>query len=87
MDKTLPSNRRGASSIPGQADKIPHAKKPKHKNSNNIITNSIKTLKMVYVKKKKTGLRWIDNEQVFEQVGACSGGDTRASWLEGWEVI
>ena len=42
---------------------------------------------MVYVKKKKTGLRWIDNEQVFEQVGACSGGDTRASWLEGWEVI
>ena len=42
---------------------------------------------MVYVKKKKTGLRWIDNEQVIEEVGACSGGDTRASWLEGWEVI
>ena len=63
------------------------ARKPKHKNSNNIITNSIKTLKMVYVKKKKTGLRWIDNEQVIEEVGACSRGDTRASWLEGWEVI
>ena len=41
---------------------------------------------MVYVKKKKTGLRWIDNEQLIEEVGAC-GGDTRARWLEGWEVI
>ena len=66
---------------------MPCGQKPKHENSNNIITNSIKTLKMVYVKKKKkTGLRWIDDEQVIEEIRAHSGGDTRASWLEGWEV-
>ena len=28
------------------------AKKPKHKNRNNIVTNSIKTLKIVHIKKK-----------------------------------
>ena len=62
MDKTLPSNTRGASSVPGQAGKIPHAKKPKHKNSNNIIKNSIKTLKMVYVKKKKKDRTEVDRQ-------------------------
>ena len=33
------------------------AKTPKHKNSSNIVTNSIKTLKMVHSKKKKKSLK------------------------------
>ena len=32
MVKTLPSNAGGASSIPGQGDKIPHALWPKNEN-------------------------------------------------------
>ena len=54
--KTLPSNPGGASSIPGQGVRIPHALQPKQnkaKNRGNIIMNSIKTLKMVHIKKKK----------------------------------
>ena len=41
--------------IPGPGAKIPHAlwPKPKHKNRSTIVTNSIKTLKMVRIKKKK----------------------------------
>ena len=54
MVKTLPSNNAGgAGLIPGQGTKIPHAlrpKKTKTENKCNIVTNSIKTLK---IKKKK----------------------------------
>ena len=42
--------------IPGQGDKIPHASWPKNQNINNrsnVVTNSIHTLKMVHIKKKK----------------------------------
>ena len=41
--------------------KIPHAsgKKPKTQDRNNIITNSIKTLKMVRIKKKNLKKRFI----------------------------
>ena len=42
--------------IPGQGARIPHAsqtKKTNHKNRNNIVTNSISTLKMAHIKKKK----------------------------------
>ena len=44
------SNSGGQSSIPGWGAKIPHALGPK--NRSNIVTNSIKTLKMVHIKKK-----------------------------------
>ena len=50
---TSSSNAGDAGSIPGQGAKIPHAfrpQKPKHIRSN-IVTNSIKTLKMVHLKK------------------------------------
>ena len=43
--------------IPGQGDKIPHASWPKNQNINNrsnVVTNSIHTLKMVHIKKKKS---------------------------------
>ena len=53
MVKTVPSNAGGASSIPGQGAKTPHAsqpKKPKHKTSN-VVTKSIETLKMIHIKK------------------------------------
>ena len=49
--KTSPSNAGGAGLIPGRGAKIPHAlgpKNQKHKNRNNIVTNSIKTLKNVF---------------------------------------
>ena len=52
MVGTLPSNAGGAGSIPDQGAKIPHALWPKH-----TITNSVKTLKAVHIKKdKKIGL-------------------------------
>ena len=40
-------------SIPGQGAKISHASWTKNRNINYIITNSIKTSKMVHIKKKK----------------------------------
>ena len=47
--KTLSSNAGGEGSIPGRGAKIPRASPPK--NRSNIVTNSIKTLKMVHIKK------------------------------------
>ena len=87
MVKTLPSNAGGAGSILGWGAKIPHAlrpKKPKHKkNRSNIVTNSIKTLKMVHIKKyykKKTKKQ--DQEQTHRQrkqtYGYQRGGERRA---------
>ena len=52
--KTLPSNAGGAGSNPHQGTKIPHALWTKKQNikRSNIVTNSIKILKMVHIKKK-----------------------------------
>ena len=59
---SLPSDVEGEGSIPGGEAKIAHAlqqkkKKKKNKlktqNRSNIITNSIKTLKMIQIEKKK----------------------------------
>ena len=52
MVKISPSNARGAGSIPGRRAKIPPPRN-QNINRNNIVTNSIKTLKMVHIKKKK----------------------------------
>ena len=51
--KTLLSNPGGVGSIPGWATKIPHASWPKNQNTkqNNIVKNSVKTLKMVHIGK------------------------------------
>ena len=54
MVKTLPSNARNVSSVPGQGAKTTHASWPKKQNTNNrsnIITNAVKALKMVHIKK------------------------------------
>ena len=53
MVKTLPSNAGGAGSNPHQGTKIPHALWTKKQNikRSNIVTNSIKILKMVHIKK------------------------------------
>ena len=48
MVKTLPSNAGGAVSIPGQGAMIPHASWPMS-NRNSIVTNSVKTFKMVHI--------------------------------------
>ena len=50
---TLPSNAVGTGLIPGWGAKILHFQQPKSKikNRNNIVTSSIKTLKMVHIKK------------------------------------
>ena len=53
--KTLPSNSGGAGSIPDQETKIPNAsgtEKQNIKSRSNIVTNSIKTLNTVHIKKK-----------------------------------
>ena len=52
--KTSSSTAGGKSLIPGHGAKIPHASWPKHqiiKNRSNTVTSTIKTLKMVQVKK------------------------------------
>ena len=48
MVKTLCFNASGTSLIPGQGANIPHASGPE--TQSNIVTNSIKTLKMVHSK-------------------------------------
>ena len=54
MIKTSPSNAVGEGLISDQEAKIPHALWPKNQNiKQNIVTNSIKTLKMATSKKKK----------------------------------
>ena len=52
--KTHASNAGGVGFILGPETKIPHdsqPKKTKHKQQDNIVTNSIKTLKMAHIKK------------------------------------
>ena len=49
MVETLPFNAGGVDSIPGQGGRILHALQPR----NHSITNSVKTFKMVHIKKKK----------------------------------
>ena len=53
MVGTLPSNAGGASSIPGWGARIPHASRPRNqniKNRGNVVTDLVKTLKMVHIK-------------------------------------
>ena len=58
---TSPSNAEGAGSIPGRGAKIPYALRPKNeniKNRSDIVTNSIKTLRMGHIEnsfKKEDG--------------------------------
>ena len=51
--KALPSKAGGAGSISGQGPKTPHASRPENQNikRKNIVTNPIKSLKMVPIKK------------------------------------
>ena len=62
MVKTSPSNAEGVGSIPGRGAKIPHASWPKNQNikRKQFVTNSIKTLKIVHIKKilKKNKIKW-----------------------------
>ena len=54
MVKILPSSAEDVSSIPGHGTNILHASGPKTKQNikqGNIVINSIKTLKMVHIKK------------------------------------
>ena len=69
MVRTLPSSAGGMGSIPGQGVKIPHGSGPKKiqniNNRSNITTNSIKTLEMVHIQKKKQGMKYwrdVDNK-------------------------
>ena len=57
--KTLPSNAGGASSIPGQGDKIPHALWPKNQNikQKQYLRSSIKTFKNSLHLKKSLKLK------------------------------
>ena len=53
----------GVGSIPGQGAKILYASAKKNKNRGNIVANSIKTLKMAHIKKKK--------EKASQSAGLC----------------
>ena len=63
--------------MPGQEAEIPHDSVGKSKplNRNNSVTNSIKTLKMVYIKKKK--------KKLFKKTTKCSGKRVGESAAEG----
>ena len=50
--KTSPSNTGAVGSIPDWGAKISHASQWKNRTVN-VVTNSVRTLKMVHVKKKK----------------------------------
>ena len=63
MVKTLPSSAGSVGSIPDWGAKIQHTLWPKQKNRSNVITNSIKILKMVYIKKNKIILRNVSDVQ------------------------
>ena len=54
MVKTLLSNAGDADSILSQGAEIPHASQARNQNikQSNIVTNSIKTLKMVHIRSK-----------------------------------
>ena len=56
--ETSPSNEEGTGLIPGWGAKIPHTSGPKHQNiqQKQYYKNSIKTLKMVHLKKKKPSI-------------------------------
>ena len=53
--ETSPSNEEGTGLIPRWVAKIPHTSGPKHQNiqQKQYYKNSIKTLKMIHLKKKK----------------------------------
>ena len=51
MVKTLRSNAGSMVSIPGWGTKIPHASRTEKQNLKHIVTDLIKTLKMVHMKK------------------------------------
>ena len=55
MVKTSPTNTGDAGLISGWGIKIPHSSWPKNQsiNRSNIVSDSIKTFKMVHIKKKK----------------------------------
>ena len=55
--KTSPSRAEGVGSVPGWGAKIAYAsvaKKTKHETEAILLTNSIKTLKVVHIKRKKS---------------------------------
>ena len=51
MVKTLPSSAGGMDSVPAWGTKISHTKNQNVNNRSSILTNSIKTFKMVHIKK------------------------------------
>ena len=56
MVRTSPSSAGSAGSAPDQRGEIPQVSQSKNQNINNrgsVVTNSIKTLQMVHIKKKK----------------------------------
>ena len=68
------SNAGGTDSVTGQGAKIPHSLHPKCKilNRSHIITNSIKTLKKVHIKKKQ-----INKKKKLQEVSFIAGGNTK----------
>ena len=51
--KTSPSNTGDADSVPGQRAKVTYSSGQNTQNRRNIVTNSIKTFKMVHIKEEK----------------------------------
>ena len=86
--KSSPSNAGGVDLVPGLAAKSPHAwwsKKTKHETSN-IVTNSIKTLKIGHIKKKKFKTNVVQDSPTQKPLGnslkcVLPGTSLVAQWL------
>ena len=79
MVKTSPSNAGSMASVADRGGKIPLASPPKSQNikkkereRNNILTNSIKTLKMVHREKQKDSMRQHFKYFLGLDKGSCS---------------
>ena len=69
--KTSPSNVGDVDFIPDQETEIPHGSWPKKtKHKSNIVTNLIKTVKVVHIKEKKTKTKLYCLEVTVELLGS-----------------
>ena len=71
MVKTSPSNAGGTVLIPGQGAKVPHPCGQKATTESNIVRNSIKTLKMVHIQKRKSFKKTKKNFNFVIKKGLC----------------
>jgi len=67
----------------GAKSHTPNGKNPRHKKESSIVTNSIKTLKMVHIKKKKSYCPWPLREMFISHSFLSDTSSSQGFWIEG----